>query len=277
MNYDNVDKDRIIRDNILQTKTGIYKICPEPCFINFTYVKNSNIDPINAICKVSVQNQHTIDVANIFSNHGIENIKNIPPVMMYPMGADFNGTNYESHEGIFDDQIILKTNYSSIVRKQYNYFNTKEQKNVIYTSPITIIRDSSHNLLPIENIFTVGVITVCYQNKNKLLNNELFSADLLLFQIYMETVFQAAICKYHEILLLPLFGPEHNIPVCDQIKIYNICIMKFSHYFKVIVICVSSPDLFNLVDDEIIKPHDLTKCVDMEYMANDMASRIMKN
>jgi len=143
----------------------------------------------------------------------------------------------------------------------------------------------------------MGVITVCMERQKELLIEEssskskddkgkdkktepkkmLSSDDMLLLQMYVENVFQAAICGYHNILLLPVFGKEFGIPVEDQIIIYNLCIMKFGHLFKAILICVPSyegKDLFEFIDRSIIKPHEITKDIDMKYMAENMSKRL---
>jgi hypothetical protein len=280
-NIESKDKETIIRQNIYHSKNGDYKQCPEPQIVKFPYIVNSYIEPINSICKVTVQHKHALDVANVFSEHGLVNMKNVnPPVIVYPVGINFDGSNYETSENIFEEQIILKTNYLHAIRNQYDIFNSKDkQKYVVYTNPITVIRDEEYNPLTYDTIFKVGIITVCYQNVNKLLNDMMFSNDLLTFQIYMDTIFQTAICGKHEILLLPIFSNEHNIPIHDQIKIYNVCIMKYSHKFKIIIICVpqyENDDLYELLDNEIIKPQILTKTVDIEYTAKKMAKLITK-
>lgn len=278
-NIDKKDKESIIRQNIYHSKNGDYKLCPEPKIVKFPYIVNSYIEPINAVCKVSVQHQHTLEVASVFAEHGIDTKSN-SIVIMYPVGLNFNGSNYESCENVFEEQVILKTNYLHAIRNQYDIFNGKDkQKFVIYTNPVSVIRDEQYNPLTSETLFKVGIITLCYQNNNELLQDDMLSNDILTFQIYMDTVFQAAICGKHDILLLSIFGEEHNIPIHDQIKIYNVCIMKYSHKFKIIIICVPSYEnyeLFEVFENEIIKPQVLTNEIDMEYAAKKMAKAITK-
>ena len=278
-NIDKKDKESMIRQNIYHSKTGDYKLCPEPKIIKFPYIVNSYIEPINSVCKVSVQMQHILEVADIFAEHGLEQ-KNCSVVILYPVGSNFNGSNYESCENIFEEQVILKTNYLHAMRNQYDIFGGKDkQKFVIYTNPVSVIRDEQYNPLTLDTLFKIGIITLCYQNTNELLDNDMLSNDFLTFQIYMDTVFQAAICGKHDVLLLPIFSNEHNIPVNDQIKIYNVCIMKYSHKFKIIIICVpnyENYEIFEMVDSEIIKPQVLTNEIDMEYAAKKMAKLITK-
>ena len=53
--------------------------------------------------------------------------------------------------------------------------------------------------------------------------------------------------------------------------------MKFGHLFKAIMICVPSyegKDLFEFLDRFIIKPHEITKDIDMKYMAENMSKRL---
>ena len=53
--------------------------------------------------------------------------------------------------------------------------------------------------------------------------------------------------------------------------------MKFGHMFKAIIICIppyEDKGLFEYMDKEILKPQEMTKELDMKYMADNMAKRI---
>ena len=88
---------------------------------------------------------------------------------MYPLGKDFNGMNYETREGIFDENIILRTNYSFVVKKQTELFNTKNDNNinVIFSDPVTIFRDIEYNPINLNNVGSVAVISLLYKIMKK--------------------------------------------------------------------------------------------------------------
>jgi hypothetical protein len=292
--FDPKVKNQIVNQNIYHSGYGNYKVCLVTNSIKFPYKNTYNPGTINNICKVLVHHKHAIDVANTLSDHGVSSITaNKPiPAIMYPMGKDFIGTNLESREGIYDETIILRTNYPYVIKRQSELFNSKDNlKSVVYSNPITIIRDNNYNPLPYDDLFKTGVITLCMDRQKDLLVEDtgekkkdskklLSSNDMLLLQMYIENVFQAAICGYHNILLLPIFSREFGVPIEDQITIYNLCIMKFGHMFKAIMICIppyEDTDLFEYLDKEIIKPQEFTKDIDMKYMAHNMAKRLHNN
>lgn len=301
--FDPKVKNQLINQNIYHSGYGNYKVCLIMNSVKFPYKNTYNPGTISTICKVLVHHKHALDVADSLSNHGINSIteKISIPAIMYPMGKDFIGTNLESREGIYDENIILRTNYPYVIKRQTDLFNNKDgQKSVIYSNPITTIRDKNYNSLPYDDVFKIGVITVCLDRQTELLNeqfdekenkenkenkdkkdvkNILSSNDILLLQMYVENVFQAAMCGLHNILLLSIFGKEFGIPIDDQILIFNLCIMKFGHLFKAVMICIppyEDKNLFEYIDAQIIKPQEITKDIDMKYMAKNMA-KIMNN
>jgi hypothetical protein len=293
-NFDPRIKTQLINQNIFHSGHGNYKICPITGSIKFPYKNNYNPGTIDNLCKVIVHDKHPIEIANSLSDHGLDSLTHRKPIpaIMYPVGKEFLGTNFESREGIYDENIILRTNYPYIIKKQSDLFNRKDNDNnhfIVYSNPITVIRDQNYNPLQFDNVFKVGIITVCFERKNELItdkitegekfreNNILTSSDLLNFQIQIETVFQAAICGFHEILILSLFDREFGIPLDDQVLIYNICILKYCHKFKAILICIPSyqgKDIFEYFDQSIVKPHNMTNDIEMKYKAEEMAQRI---
>lgn len=297
--FDPKIKNQIINQNIYHSGYGNYKMCPMFGSIRFPYKNDYNPGPITSICKVIVHNKHSLDVADALSDHSLNSLSSTKPIpaIMYPMGKDFVGVNLEAREGVYDENIILRTNYPFIIKRQPELFNKKEaQKYIIYSNPITIIRDYNYNPLGYDNLFKVSVITICYERQKDLLVEEgkihegerkkresdiktLTSTDLLNFQMYVENVFQAALCGHHEVLLLTVFGREFGVPVDDQIIIYNLCVMKYGHMFKSIMFCIppyEGKDLFDYFDREIIKPQQLVKDIDMKYQAEVMAEVITK-
>lgn len=308
------EKTQFINQNIYHSGFGDYKICPTNPSVRFPYRNSYNPGTINNICKVMVHNYHQLDVANNLCDHGLDSLaaQTMIPAVMYPIGKEFTGSNFESREGIYDENIILRTNYSCVIKRQDNLFlqNNDGQKVVVYSKPITIIRNSNYDPLPYSGVFKVAIITVCYDRKydlippnitksekdskkNKEKNKEkddeqrdqgenilLTSNDLLSFQMYIEAVFQAAICGQNNILLLTFFGREFGIPIDDQILIYNMCIMKFGHKFQGIMICIppyEGKDLYEYFEKNIIKPNSCVQDIEMKFQADEMAQAIIDN
>jgi len=202
------------------------------------------------------------------------------------MGKEFLGSNFESREGIYDENVILRTNYPYVIKKQMDLFPLKNDKSycVVYTNPITVIRDTNYNPLNHDQIFKVGLITTCYERRNNLLTEKeisiLSSQDLLNFQMCVENSFQAAICGSHDIIILPLFCKEFGAPIVDQISVFNHTIIKYGHKFKGIMICIppyEGKDIFEDFDKEILKPNYIVRDIDMKYQAEEMTKRINSN
>jgi hypothetical protein len=293
-NFDQKIKNSIVNQNIYHAGYGNYKVCPMCPSIKFPYRSSYNPNTINNVCKVLVCNKHPLDVANTLCDHGLNSLTSRKPIpaIMYPLGSEFMGSNFESREGIYDENIVLRTNYAYVIKKQLALFSGKDDKNihtVVYSNPITVIRDMNYNPYNHDDIYKVSVITLCYERKNELVNENalseekdkenkiLSSADLINLQIYIETVFQIAICGYHEVLLLTLFGREFGVPVDDQILIFNNIIMKYGHKFKGIMICIppyEGKDIYEYFDKEIIRPQSLVENINNKYNAEEMAQRM---
>lgn len=286
-------KNNIVNQNIYHAGYGNYKVCPVQASVKFPYKNTYNPGTINVVGKVLVQHKHAIDVADSLCDHGLDSLTAVKPIpaIMYPVGKDFVGSNFESREGIYDENVILRTNYPYVIQKQHELFSRakEDEKFVVYSNPITVIRDSNYNAHQYSNVFKIGLITLKYHRQNELLADSnksdkskdtikmLYSSDMLYLQMYLENVFQAALCGFHDVLLLPILGQEFEIPIEDQIKVYNMCIMKFSHKFKAIIICIppyESKDLFEFIDKEIVKPQNLIKDVDMKYVAKNMSKQL---
>jgi hypothetical protein len=304
-NFDPKIKNKVINDNIYHSNYGNYKICPTYGSVKFPYGKSFKPGAINNICNVFLYNKHALDVANMLCEHGLNSLtsRKPVPVIVYPMGSDFFGSNFESREGISDENIILRTNYPYVIKKQAEQlFPMKdEQKAVIYSNPITVIRDSNYNPLVYDDLFKVAIITMCYDRKDELtvekLKNKkdknekndknekhrdikmLSSEDLLNLEININNVCQAAIGGFtpHDVLILSVFGQEFSIPIDDQILMFNTCIMNYGHRFNKIIICVppyEEKGMFEYLDKCIIKPQILTKDIEMKYQAEAMRLRM---
>ena len=127
-NIDPKIKNQIINQNIYHSGYGNYKACPTTPSIKFPYKNSYNPGTINSICKVIVHNKHALDIADSLCDHGMNSFssRKSVPAILYPLGKEFIGTNFESREGIFDENIILRTNYPYIIKKQADLFPIKD-------------------------------------------------------------------------------------------------------------------------------------------------------
>jgi len=284
--FDVQNKNITINQNIYQCLKGDY-ICPVYDSIVYNYKKDVELGNIDNICKVIVSYKHSLDILEQVTeknNKGFDNIKGsdkIPAVICH-FGKTFTGLNFnldsQSKSCIYDENIILRTNYTHIIKKEYDtlMYNKKEDT-VIYSNPVTIIRDTSYTFLEKKDVFKTGVITLCYDKNKDLVNKLLSVSDLMTFKTLVEASFQVAICGDHHILIIPYFT---NIPLEDQTLIFNLCIMKYGHKFKAIMICIPSYEdkhIFQHFDKNIVKPHILTKEIDNKYKSNDFSKKISKN
>lgn len=238
--FDSRIKKLIINQNIYHSLYGNYRDCPTNQSIKFFYKDNHTLpEIIDKTCKVIVQNHHSLDLARTMCHH-TTSTKQIPAIM-YPIG-NFLGTNFESHEDSYDENILLRTNYPGVIKKQNELFPL--DNNIVYSNPITIIRDENYGPLDHYDVFKVAVITCCTKN------------DLVDFQMCVETVFQAAIHGSHNILILTPFDEKSKIPCEDQIVTFNNLILKYMHKFKEIIVCVppyEDKKIYDLFNEKIIK------------------------
>lgn len=244
--FEDKTKNYLIHQNIYHSGYGDYKLCPVMNPIEFSYKSSCNPGTIDNICDISVLNKHPIDIANTLCEHGLNTLSATKPipVIMYPIGRQFTGTNFETREGIYDENIILRTNLIYVIKKQNEVFPINKNGSVVYTNPITVIRNSNYEPYNNDTIFKIAIISVAPENITDLLDDKdnnrkiLKAKDILKLQIDIEGVFQTAYCGCHDILILTSLPNEFNVPIEDQILIYNNCIMKYGHKFKHIIISI---------------------------------------
>lgn len=280
-------KLQLINDNMIKSSHENYKICPINQSVRFTYKKKYVPRNIDSICKVYVYQNNAVNIANKLCDHGADSLKTIDPnipIIVQIINKSFNGRNFESTENVYDDHIMLKSNYSFVIKKQYELFENNNNISSIYSFPITFIRDDQYKLTQIQNLFKTGVITIIYEKQNDLIecdqNYCLTSNDFLHLRMYYDTIFQTAISTGHKIIILSVIDNSFDVPINDQIKIFNLCIMIYGHLFKSIIICIppnESNDIYMHFDEYIIKPQELTKKIDTEYLTRKMEKQLEKS
>lgn len=291
-NFDKKMKNACINQNIYAAGYGTYKACPFYPTIRFSYLPNANIPDPTGIANVFTVNRHPLDVIFEITEKGTKTLDHHidVPMVIYPMGREFIGTNYESREGIIDENIILRTNYSFLLKKSSNLLPLKTDTDILYTKNVVVIRDNTYTMLSHEQLYKMSICTVFPPNDLQLLdqndaddnhsNKLLSSKNFITFQMIMESVFQAAICGHHRVLVLTLFPTELNIPLNDQVMIFNYNILKYGTLFKDIVIAIpqymGGLDVIDYVDQHIVKPQEITKEVDNLFAEKQMKSSLEK-
>ena len=259
-----VDKNKqyLININITQSKLGLWQNCLTGKAIKTAFVSNFNVGLADNICNVMVINKHAIDVMPEFCNRGFNaDLKDwMNPVALCSVNKDFIASNFPQSEGIIDDYYNIRTNYN-ITTMNGNPYPLKDRE-CVYNRYLTVIRDENMNPLDLNNIYRFGVITASPITKPLLLSDsKMSSEDFINILSSIETVFQTAIYYNHNILLLTPFGhTDDEVPQEDIVKIYNLCIYKYGHRFKYIIVCVPKWDgnyLFDLFNDMIIRPQEI--------------------
>lgn len=268
MSNNNVNKTKqyLINQNISQSKFGKYAQCiTGPCIKN-QYNSTFNIGQIDSICEVDVLNFHVIDIVEDYCSHGFNaGLKDnwINPVALCTVGHEFIASNFTKAENIRDEYYVLRTNLNIITRNN-NPFPIKHSE-CTYNRFVTVIRNEK--LEPIQdmnNIYRFGLIIASPIYKPTLLSDsEMSSTDFLQTLATIESVFQTAIAGGHNVLLLTPFGnTEDEVPPEDIVEIYNMCIFKYGHRFKKIIIGVPlwcGEFLFDLFNKNIIRPQDIVE------------------
>jgi hypothetical protein len=225
----------------------------------------------DSICNVQVIYKHPLDILDSTMPRGINKLVNNKdmPVVVQAIGNEFTGSNIEAAEGIRDQPYLLRTNFAASF-KQFNPFPLKDTE-CAYMQLICTIRDNMYNALTYDKLYSFSLISAVPICTPDMLDEERMScADLLKSLQIIEGVFQTAIIGGHKTIILSLFGldDEDANPLEDLILLYNYCIFKYGHKFTNIIIGVPSyaPEgIYEMLNEQIVKPQILTKCVDEQY------------
>lgn len=286
-NIERQRKDAAINENILQCGYRAYNMCPWRGSIRYRYRRDFNRMNINSVCKVLVEHNHAIDIVGNLTDKGLSALKSNSkyPAIIHPMYRDFTGKNAKSNDAAADENVLLRTNYTFVVQRQENLFPISHDTEVVYSAPITVIRDPFYNLIPHENLYRTGIVTIT-PAETELIDKQIRDGDrydkkrvlatkhLLRLQTQLESAFQAAAAGGHNCVIVSLFDQEYGIPVDDQILLYNFCIMKYGHYFSAVIFAVPTyqpAELKEYIDDTIIKPQRIASDIEMDLKADLMA------
>lgn len=266
---DKSSKRTLINNNINQSRVGLYKNLAKYDSISVGY---TSCDPgkADSICDVKVIYEHSLDIAEQYADIGTNNFtrfNKMNPVILNVIGKDFTGDSFETSEDMRDEMINIRTTFCDNPKKN-NIFPLKDN-HCVHTPLVNVIRpkDPSTNL-PWPQCYRVGLISSAPIPQTSVVK-KMSSCDFLKTCTIIETVFQTAFGLNHPVLILSPFGHEEdNNPVTDIIKIYNFCILKYGHKFQNIIIAIPPyypKQIFDLYNDNIIKPNELVKQIDIKY------------
>lgn len=287
----------LAKQTVYNSRVSQYEKLPKFKHSLWSFVDNYKIDDPSKLCEVSVEYDHSLDVAEKYACKGTEyNMVNpfmsnqLYPVIINVVGREFCGSNLEINEEMRDELINIRTTFSNTLDKN-SQFPLKNEEST-YLKIVNVIRPSypmmngSNMFLQINKTFGLGMITICPIETKKLLSGKTFFDGKMYANDFIETItaveciFQQANFKKHQVLILPPFGNnEHdNNPVDDIIKIYNYCILKYGHLFKKIIIAVPKyypKEIFNRYNKGIIKPNELVTDIDKKYEKEEIKKQVM--
>ena len=267
-------KTSLMNETIRMTKLGPYRFCQKYRPQTNAFMPDFQPRPPQNICEVEVIHEHALDIAEQYTDKGFLNFNTsfVYPAVLNVIGCEFTGSSIETCENIRDDIINLRTTFNNCLGDG-SAFPT--QKDVcVYSKIVYVIRPkfvTPGSFIPLENIYRVSLITASPipTPKNKLLKDKkMRAADLIDTCTIIECVFQTAIAKNHQILILTPFGKtDENNPTADIIMVYNYCIYKYGHLFKKIIIGIPPffKEDFEEYNRDIIRPAKLITNIDKKY------------
>lgn len=247
---------RCVVQNILHTKTGVYKSLPIVHQQRAMYYGNYLIPPMTEICNVCVMNVHPITVAYQFC------LNNKNPVVAHYVSDQFDGSNLEISENMRDILINIRTDFSRVVNSQMYPISSGD---ICYNKYVYIIRDDALSFLHPSKVGRISLITVSCPSKLKLVENMYSINDFMNMSKTIEAIFQTAHSAHHDTLIISDIGCSRsdNHPVGDIISLFNAAIFKYGHLFKFIIFAINAYDTYSMsvyqtFASNIIKPQDIT-------------------
>jgi hypothetical protein len=275
-------KRMFISQNITEAKSGLYQKFQKYETVPFFYVENCDPGKTDSICEVKVVHEHALDVAETYADRGHVNFtkqNKMNPVVLNVVSSEFIATAFESNDDMRDDIINIRTTFCVCPQKN-SVFPLKE-KQCAYTPLVTVIRPKNPKMtpafLPLTMLYRTALISAAPIKQEGIIK-KFSSKDFMASLENIECAFQCAVGNDHQVLILTPFGhKEDNNPINDIIKIYNYCIMKYSHKFKNIIIAIPphhQKEIFEVYAEKIINPMDLTKLIDDKYESIENEKRM---
>jgi hypothetical protein len=233
---------------------------PRKCKYNSDLKISQNLN----LPTVQIVNSSCISMAHNFIQM---NDKTINPVVVSTINRDFSSENALTLENINDKDFMLRSNFYKIIEK-YNSFPLCEG-DVLHIKNLFFFRDAHYQVN--NGSFGISTIVASFIDKPELIDDNMTTDNYFDVLQTVEAIFQCASIAGHNILILNDVGVKYyDIPVSDIVEILNICILRYSAYFKFIIIAFpvsNSTDRQNLavMQNDIIKTQNIL-CEDNDQM-----------
>lgn len=268
---------------------GLYRNLPSGPTFKRSYEKNFSSNRMNnggvgdPDCNVAVMHMNPLDILESLSSKGIEALKdNCYPLIMHPVHKMFDGKLMTHSNGVYDERLVLRSNYYTITRSSFKYYPLQRPEELVYINKAIVIRDNAYNNMNYDQLYPCGVATVTPDISSDLLDidgmNCLTASDYMPLQRMYEAVFQTAIEYRHNCVIIPMLPTETNIPFNDQIRILNLCILQYSTFLQGIIIAIPltySNEHANYFNEHIIKIQDIVESVEMELEGDIISGKFI--
>ena len=255
-------KDNIINQNKFHLEKGIYKDLPTYSCMISEYINNYDSGDINDLCNVHIIHQNSTNILDNIGDKGIENlnIENENPVVVHFLSKKFDPKAINSFQDSRDNQILLRTNFLSLIREK-EYFPL-DAIQCLYLPLLTVLRDKEGKFIHLDRLFGFSLISTSLVSNPSLLSENKMEFDSFLTNlVVIENIFQTAIINNHSVIVLPFSNLlEHGFPLNDAKILVNFCILKYGHRFKNIIISVNeyeSAGTYHKISGLIIKPKEI--------------------
>jgi hypothetical protein len=254
---DNRVKKHYTSQNALLCRHQALKNLPiNNCEKNYYNSEFNIIDPAG-ICDVHVGHMHSLLFAKSFIDSGFN------PVIVSLVTNNFNTISCDRSEDIYDDLINIRTNLNANVVMSSNLFPINGPE-IVYVPILHVIRDEMLNI-NMNKMYKTSLILSAPLLNPKLKKDSYKLDDYIITKESIEVLFQTAILRNHDVLILNDYGCKHTkSSIKDVVDIYNLCILKYGHYFKHIIFSVpistqQSIDkaIYVYFENNIIRPQDL--------------------
>lgn len=272
------------RKNITQQNNYICKFGPLKNMTNYECCKNVYNDNYDLgdpelydnFADVYVLKVNTVDISRELVMH------NLKPVVINLVNEHFTGGNIDSLEGVYDEDLNLRTNFTIIAKMNNNY--PPKKNDVIFTKEVIVLRDDKLNVNQLNNCFKISIITCSTHRKYNLDKNDeskLALDEYINLKQKIETIMQTAHLGGNDAVIFRDFGClEDGLPINDLVEIYNSTILKYGQLFKNIIFCIpikTSKDIpiFNYFLKEIIKPQELVNENDLDSEQEELINQMV--
>jgi hypothetical protein len=238
-------KKSIIEENIRLCKYDQLSQLKSNMTIKKKFNNNYDLPEPDDFCEVHVLTKHPLLLTKSLINN------NYRPLLLTTVTNEFDGTNIETSKGMHDNILNIRTNFLTTINQTFYPIKGIE---VVYNPTVTIIRelDTQFSLLPMQEMYSIGVCVASPLHNPKIVKNLLGFDDYIITKELIETVFQTAIDGHHDVVILPDFGCLQSGGYIEAITdIYNACILKYGHMFRYIFIAFE-PDVYRSDKDKKI-------------------------